>query len=591
MMTIPYRPMFAPSTYGRLGIFGCLALLLCASPWLIPAASAQEAAESATAAAGAPAQEDPLQQLFLDVVDVNIVNIDVYVTDRDNKPVLGLTADDFEIFENGKPMTVSNFYAVENGVPTEESGVEAVDPNVPDSVPDHLVELKIPEDQRLHLIVFIDNFNIRPFNRNRVMREVRLFLDRNTRPEDRVMLMSYNRSLKIEQEFTADPRLIGAGLRRLEKNTGYATIADNERDEVMDRIDESNDEFTALGQARMYAESIANDLTFTVKSLKEMVDSLAGLPGRKAILHVSDGIPMIPGEDIFHYVEERFRNTTAINDAFTYDYSRRFTELTASANANRVSFYTIDAGGLRVASFMDASKRGGVNRGPFIDTINTQNLQNTLHFMADSTGGRAIVNRNRVLPALNEVADDLRNYYSLGYSPGHSGDGRLYKLKVKVDRDDVKVRYRENYRDKSLANRMSERTLAALRFGYESNPLELSLDFGDARPRQGDRHYLVPVYVRIPLSEITLVPQGEMHQGRVRLYFSAIDDRGGTSPVSEQTVPISIPTKDFPGALDREYVFTMELLMRQGNQRLAVGLRDDLGTDTSFVSRVVSVGA
>src|SRR5258708_35235328 len=46
-------------------------------------------------------------------VDVNVVNVDVTVTDHRGKPVMNLTKNDFEIFEDGKPMTVSNFSMVE----------------------------------------------------------------------------------------------------------------------------------------------------------------------------------------------------------------------------------------------------------------------------------------------------------------------------------------------------------------------------------------------------------------------------------------------------------------------------------------------
>lgn len=528
-------------------------------------------------------------ELFGESIQVNVVNVDVYVTDKKGNPIVGLSKDDFEIYEDGRQMEISNFYPVENGRPVGEDGVVVQEEVVP-GLPQHLQPVTVPEDQRLHLVVFIDHFNIRPFNRNRVMRELRQFLTTQLRPEDRVMLVSYTRSLKIEHPFTSDPRVISGLMSTLEKKTGSATLADSERQQVLEDIDDSDSEWNALARARLYAESITNDMTFTINALKDFVDSLAGLPGRKAILHVSDGLPMVPGEDVFHYIDNKFKRTVALTEAFTYDLSRRFDQLAAQANANRVTFYMIDAGGLRTYSHIDASNRGGPGRGPFIDTINITNLQNSLHYLSDVTGGTAIVNRNRVLPALEEVSSDLRNYYSLGYTPPHAGDGRLYKLKVKVDQKGARVRHRESYRDKSIETTMSETTMASLHFDYHDNPLDLKLEFGDPVKRPRDNLYTVPVRVRIPLSKVTLVPRETSYEGRLRVWLSALDDKGRTAPVQEAPVPISIPSDEIDRAREQYYVYTIELLMRSGGQEVAVGLRDDLGADTSFISRRINVG-
>ena len=66
---------------------------------------------------GAPvdAQQDDDWSVFVESVHVNVVNVDVRVTDKKGNPVEGLTIDDFEIFEEGRPVQISNFYVIENG--------------------------------------------------------------------------------------------------------------------------------------------------------------------------------------------------------------------------------------------------------------------------------------------------------------------------------------------------------------------------------------------------------------------------------------------------------------------------------------------
>ncbi|HEY2738988.1 MAG TPA: hypothetical protein VGK45_11335, partial [Thermoanaerobaculia bacterium] len=66
---------------------------------------------SAPAVLAAPAPHPPQPAPFGERVDVNIVNVEAWVTDKDGNPVNGLQRGDFEIREDGKPLPVVNFEA------------------------------------------------------------------------------------------------------------------------------------------------------------------------------------------------------------------------------------------------------------------------------------------------------------------------------------------------------------------------------------------------------------------------------------------------------------------------------------------------
>ncbi len=548
------------------------------------AATASNPANAGTAAAAAGGDN------FLETVDVTVVNVDVYVTDKQGHRVTGLTKDDFEVREDGKPVKVTNFYAVEGGRPT--TGLPAVEETLPGQPPP---ERKggpppVPEDQRLRLIVYLDNFNIHPFNRNRVLKELRVFLHDHVGRDDRVMLVTYDRELHIRSGFTSDPDLISGLLTDQEKVTGSALHADSDRKTVLDRINDSSDPNEALDFARGYAESVMNDLSFTVDAIKKMVDSMAGMPGRKAILYVSDGLPLVAGQDMFYAVQNKYtEGSGALNEMIDFDASRRFSELTARANSNRVTFYTIDAGGLRTYDSVSAENQTN-EQGVYLDSIRISNMQAPLQTMAEDTGGMAIINANKVLPDLERVASDFGTFYSLGYTPSHAGDGRYHKIDVKVKRKGVQVRHREGYRDKSSETQMSDSTLAVLQFPFEQNPLAIDLQFGHAAPRN-DGYFLVPVQVRIPLGRVTLIPREKTQEASLRLFFAAMDADGNTSEVQQQKVPIHIPNGDVAKAKEKYYVYTVSLLMRPGDSRVAVGLRDEAAASSSFLTRGVHVGA
>jgi hypothetical protein len=190
------------------------------------------------------------------------------------------------------------------------------------------------------------------------------------------------------------------------------------------------------------------------------------------------------------------------------------------------------------------------------------------------------------------MARDFGSYYSLGYTPPHFGDGRYYKIDVRLKKKnkELRLRHREGYRDKSTESRMNDGTLAALKFAFEDNPLGVSVEFGPIQPRE-DGFFLVPVIVRFPIGKLVLVPrESGTSDAKVRLFVSAIDSKENTSDVQQVVIPVSIPKDKIAEAVNKPYVYTVTLLMRGGDQRVAVGLRDDIAAQASFLSRGIRVG-
>lgn len=532
------------------------------------------------------AAEGPEDGMFFESVDVNVVNVQVFVTDKKGNPVTGLGIDDFELFEDKQPVKISNFFAIEGRQPVAETAASSLATTTP--LPEQL-----PEDERLHLVVYIDNFNIRPFNRNRVFRRLREFLSQKLEQGDRVMLVTFDRSLKTRHPFTSNPDLVASALFDLEKLTGHALQYDSEHREVMRAIVES-DELTRVSyRVTQFAESRYNDMAFALDGMREIVDSLAGVAGRKAIIYVSDGVPMTPGEDLFHALQHKFQDTGILARMRDYDLSRKFTRLTDVANTNEVTFYTIDAAGLRVA-FSGTAEQGRYSDTPGLwqvaESMKVRNLQSPLLFMADRTGGTAIYNTNDVGDGLTRVASDFGTYYSLGYLPGHSGDGRFHKIEVKAKRKGLRVRHRRGYRDKPLPARMADSTMSTLRYGFDRNPLGISLRLGEQQAHERG-NYLVDLVVEIPMGKLTFVPQREFQEARIKLFVAAMDEDGDIAEVQEESVPIRLSLDEFEQARGANFNYSMKLLMRPGGHRIAIGIRDQVGAETSFVSDVIRAGA
>ncbi|HEX6202174.1 MAG TPA: VWA domain-containing protein, partial [Thermoanaerobaculia bacterium] len=387
-----------------------------------------------------------------------------------------------------------------------------------------------------------------------------------------------------------DVRLAQRALEEMETANAFGQQQLSERRGVIERIENARSVGEAMTHADFFAKSVHNDALNSIRSLKELVGSLGGLPGRKAILYVSEGVPMAAGEELFALVDVRHgRQASAQLMANRYLLRRDFRELVARANANRVTFYALDAAG--GGAHHSLSAEYGRSDGSYIEIafLEDANRQEPLMAMAEGTGGRAILNTNNFAGGLEGVASDLDTYYSLGYAPPNPGDGRYHDIEVRVKRRGLTARHRKGYRDKTMESRMDDGTLAALLYGASTNPLGIEVRLGKAIPV--DRgNFRVPVEVRIPLGRIALLPQGDQHHARLRVSLAAMDPDGETSVPAQQPFPVAVPSNQMDQAVQGFYTYTAELLMRPGNHQVAVGVTDELGGESAFVRRPVRVG-
>ena len=161
--------------------------------------------------------EAPSPEVFAETLDVRVINVPTYVRDGQGRPIRGLTRDDFELFEDGKPVPITNFYEVVGG---ERQSVQDT-PDVPRAeIGEELPERRLLRPEPLTIVLYVDHFNARPNDRNRALREVRSFLRETVRPGDRMMVASYNRLLKVDQTLTDDLAKVTRALRAVEGPAG-----------------------------------------------------------------------------------------------------------------------------------------------------------------------------------------------------------------------------------------------------------------------------------------------------------------------------------------------------------------------------------
>ena len=523
-------------------------------------------------AAGPPAAES-----FSESIQVSVVNLDVFVTDAAGKPVPGLRQEDFTVLEDGKPVEVSNFSA-ESGRPGAAVPATVVAGSAPAAAS------QAPADQRLRLVVFVDDVNLSAANRSRVLQSAGRFLHTELKPGDQVMLVRYDEKLEVRQPFTSDLARLDADLAALlalpTDVRKYSLSLGQVREELAQAVEDGEGLGSPTAEAAMsnWAAQESSAVRGALNALDSLVISLAGVPGRKAVLYVSDGLPLVPGLDIFtNYsrVADRPTNHSWNTSAQRFDLTRRFREVAAHASRDRIVLYPIEAYGTRTTT------------SSLIGSVALENRQNGLRLLAEETGGRPLLNAANVPEALARMGEDFSAYYSLGYQPQRAGDAAEHRIEVRVRaRGIAQVRYRRWSRDKPVREAIAERTLAAMRFGAEENPLAASVEVVPGR-KAGESL----LRVRVPLARLYLEPQGESRQGHLRFYVAA--GGGGRSTAVRETRPATVNVAEAEAATGKLYDYTHDIALSlpPGSYALGLAVRDEKGAVISYLHKDFAVAA
>ncbi len=506
----------------------------------------------------APRDDPPT---FGEAVEVNVVNLSVYVT-RDGEPVRDLGREDFEVFEDGKRVPLTNFYVFQ---PPSQRDAASPEASPGEARPEAQLEAgntRAPDP--VYVVAYVDNMNLRSHSRKMVIDRLETFVDGQLAPEDRVMVVTAGHRLRIRQEFSRDREATRQALAELIREPPLGQKEDLELSRILNEIAHryTDGEAGPLDRARIanefrnHQERLIAQASGTFGMLTDLVGSLGEIPGRKMVIHVSDGISAT--------------NQTELKI------------LLARANANQVSFYAIDGGGSRQFGATTAAQDGGV-RGfwtPSQARERELDREQSLYDLAEATGGKMILARKNMDRELDGFRDAVAHYYSLGISP-RTGGSEVRRIRVEVRGKGLDVRSPKSYRLKTSQEKLYERVLTALRLGVASNELDIAVDFGAARRLEGA--VVMPIMVRFPIDRLVLIPEGGNYIGSVTVMYGVLDGEGRTSEVHLGNLPISVPEERMAEIEGKMVAYEVVVAMTPDSRRLAVAARDDVGrTMASF---------
>lgn len=581
------------------------------------------------ACAPAAAERSRLSDVVESEIEVRLAEVEVIVTDRDGAAVAGLAREDFEVLQDGQPVELTHFRAVTPPAPLGDADRQ------PASQPDDTA----PEEpstfgrEPLSLIIYVDRGYLQLGDLAQIRDALRDFLRNSLGNGNRAMLVSAGTSLSLEQGLTTVPELVIAQLDQLRERPSGSRFAREYRSILQDlqrAKNEGNDldardplHHARAHRARIeaFAAEATGEVRGTTSQLRQLIQLIAGLPGRRVVLYVGGRVPVVHASRLFDAWNEAFgRNSSlqipdvpganqaggagngvsgaalqadnAVFDSmsgagagFEIDASRAVQEVAEMASAHGVVFHTLDASGLRGSSEVFAMSgeaalgaRGTVaNPSPTLTPGSAADSLGSLRNLALGTGGRAFWGSRNFEGALARLDNDLKTYYSLGFAPlpAKGGESRIDVRMLRRGDDGRKLvaRHRPLLRLKDSDTLAAERTISALLLEDVDNPLEVVLVAGEPTA-SGRDVWRVPLSITVPLARLALVADGRVHAGRLSIFTTA----GGiarVAPVTKAVVPVRIPNQDLLTSLGRRVAYELELELPSGRERIAVTVRDD----------------
>ncbi len=454
---------------------------------------------------------------------VTRVEVSVLVLDRDGRPVPGIPASEFELFEDGVHQAIRSFEPFSHalgGLPLPEPRLDPTDGGPAIAVPAsnyHTSQARI-------FALVLDDLHVDVRRTQRARAAARRLVERLD-PSDLLLVVA-----------------VGSG-----ESTGYFTRDRTYALDIIERFHGQRLRDKTIGKllSPVHDEDVRVDhYRRSCETLANVANALRDVSGRrKTVLLVSEGSSYGASmEDM----EVRMPKPTGTDRVNASSGSFRFmNEALAAAAAADVAIHPVNPLGLDIAD-ADLIQVGGL-RLPISETQRraifdeARQSKEMLRDLAAMTGGVSAVDHNDTLAAIDRSMEAAGRHYVLTYEPETPAQGNEYRrIEVKVGRPDVRVLARRGYRPP-----------AARAAGSVKTPDTLSTELGSL------------LSAVLPSDGLTM-----------RVQAFAADRRG-----RDTTVAILVETDGAPLQADAEGMFRLEqgLLTMPSGGRATNGARKVLG--------------
>jgi VWFA-related protein len=491
-------------------------------------------------------------------VTSELVLVNVVARDKKGSLVRDLKKGDFTVFEDGKKQEISTFdfenvdeLATAGAAEATVSG--AAGPGTLLRSAKKAAPSLDARDRRL-ILLFFDFSAMDPEQIERSVDAAKKFVDTKMQTADLIAVVSLATNMRVDLDFTDDKTKLLAALTAYNSGQGQGF--------------ENGSTGSAEGAAETSGAFSADDTDFNTFSadrkllaLQSLMQALGRLPQKKSLIYFSNGISQSGVDN-----QSALRATTA-----------------AAVKAN-VSIYSLDIRGLQAfppggeaqsASLHGQSAYSGAS--VLNDLSGNAASQETLATLSSDTGGKAFFDSNDFSGVFSQVQKDSSAYYVLGFTSNNPlKDGKFRRLKVQVNRADLKLDFRAGYyagRDFEHLNRADREQQLEDELDAQLPRVDVPLYAGAAYFRQDDAHYYLAVSLVIPGSQIPFVTEKDKDNATIDIIGEALG--GGKLRVGQLRDTVKLAVESTQQVRRKNVQYNTGFVLAPGGYHLKFVIREN----------------
>lgn len=374
-----------------------------------------------------------------------------------------------------------------------------------------------PAAKRL-LVIALDGANTRLTDQLFARQQVIKFLSHGIPADTMISLVVIGRGrMRVVHNFTSNPQLLLAALSTVTRNVSLPISTEEspeltqEVDVLQDFVSQPLNEFVSGGSSLFNSWSQRFKILDTLAALQQIGQAYAGVPGRKALVWVTEGFPF--NVDNSQLKMGKSAATYDLSDV-QEDYEKTWRVL----NQANVAVYPVDVRGLvntlniPASVGVSASNIQALQRqlNSYTSAQHANNVDRiaTMDAFASMTGGRAYYNTNDLSGSFRKAAEDSSAYYLLGFYLNKNTTSGWHKLKVELARKEGHVRARSGFFSTPDAQPQPGTQKAEIRMAIES-PLDFTglpvyLKWQEIQPSRQPGKRQVRCLISVPAGAITV---------------------------------------------------------------------------------------